>query len=44
MIATEQADGGYQVTFQQTGTEIPPSITFSIVDIPGIKIIQTKIC
>lgn len=35
MIATEQADGGYQVTFQQTGTEIPPSITFSIVDIPG---------
>lgn len=35
MTAVEQNDGSYQVTFQQTGTNTPPSITFSIVDVPG---------
>lgn len=34
MTAAEQADGSYQVTFQQTGTDIPPSITFSIMEMP----------
>lgn len=35
MTAVEQNDGSYLVTFQQTGTQAPPSITFSIADIPG---------
>ena len=37
LVATEQPDGSYQVTFQQTGTEVPPSVTFSIVDVPGAQ-------
>lgn len=35
MTFIEKDDGSYQVTFQQTGTEIPPSILFSIVDVSG---------
>lgn len=37
MTVSEELDGSYKVTFQQIGTDIPPSITFFIADAPNIQ-------